>query len=181
MSTVTPPFISFLTGSQRWWLLATLAVGAVLVMAAVLRPLDKRLQARVPLGILALEFAWSGARARALLAAWHGLEGVIRRQTCWDYLFLLCYPLALSLACAMLSAAPANPLPTVGAWVAWAALAASPLDAVENLALLGMVRHGATEARAKGAAVCAGLKFAVVLAAVGYLCAGGLAMVWRSL
>ena len=50
-----------------------------------------------------------------------------------------------------------------------------PLDAVENLAMLRMVDHGASDALAKLATWCAGLKFTVLLAAVGYLLTVGTA------
>lgn len=179
MTTLAPPFFAWFSGPQRWGLLVALTAVAALVMAARLAPLDHILQARVPQGILALEFAWSEARARELLAAWQGLEAVIRLQTWWDYLFLLCYPLALSLACAMLSGAPGNPVPMVGAFVAWAVLAAVPLDAIENLAMLRMMDQGASETLAKLATWCAGLKFTVLLAAVGYLLTVGVASLWQ--
>jgi hypothetical protein len=173
------PFTAFLSWPQRWLLFAALLGVAALVMFSRLGPLDQILRTRVPEGIFALEFAWSGDRAREILTAWTGLEDVVRRQTWWDYLFLACYPLALSLACAMLTDAPANPVPMIGAFVAWAVLAAAPLDAVENLAMLLMVEFGAGEALAKLATWCAGLKFTVLLAAVGYLLVAGTTTVLR--
>ena len=144
-------------------------------MLGRLGPLDALLKAREPGGILALEFAWSGQRAAEILAAWDGLEAVVRLQTRWDFLFLLCYPLALSLACGRLADAPGNPVPMIGAFVAWAALAAIPLDAVENLAMLRMVDQGGRETLAKVATWCAGLKFTALLAVVGYLLSVGTA------
>lgn len=179
MTPLVPPFTSLLSGSQRWILLAALLGVAALVMVSRLGPLDQLLRARVPAGIFALEFAWSGERAREVLAAWQGLEAVVRRQTWWDYLFLLCYPPSLSLACAMVTDAQANPVPMIGAFVAWAVLAAVPLDAVENLAMLLMVKYGANETLAKLATWCAGFKFTLLLAAVGYLLVAGAATLVR--
>lgn len=175
MTTLTPPFTLLLTWPQRWLLLGVLLALAALVMFGRLGPLDEILKTREPGGILALEFAWSGERAARILTAWEGLEAVVRLQTRWDYLFLLCYPLALSLACAMLVDAPGNPVPMIGAFVAWAVLAAIPLDAVENLSMLRMVDRGAGDALAKLATWCAGLKFTLLLAAVGYLLTVGTA------
>lgn len=175
MTMLTPPFTVLLTWPQRWLLLAVLLALAALVMFGRLGPLDEVLKTREPGGILALEFAWSGERAARILAAWKGLEAVVRLQTWWDFPFLLCYPLALSLACAMLVDAPGNPVPMIGAFVAWAVLAAIPLDAAENLAMLRMVDHGASEALARLATWCAGLKFTVLLAVVGYLLTVGTA------
>lgn len=180
--TLAPPFIVFLSWPQRWLLLAVLLALAALVMFGRLAPLDLLLKAREPGGILALEFAWSGRRATEILIAWQGLESVLRLQTWWDYLFLLCYPLGLSLACAMLVDAQHNPVPLIGAFVAWAVLAAAPLDAVENLAMLLMVDYGASETLAKLTTWCAGLKFTLLLAAVGYLLTAGTAtLVQRAL
>lgn len=176
---LTPPFTAWLGWPQRWLLLAVLLGVAALVMFGRLGPLDQLLKARVPEGIFALEFAWSGDRAREILAAWQGLEDVVRLQTGWDYLFLLCYPLSISLACAMLADFPANPVPMIGAFVAWAVLMAAPLDAVENLAMLLMVKHGAGATLAKLATWCAGLKFTLLLAGVGYLLVAGAATVVR--
>jgi hypothetical protein len=179
MTSLAHPFAALLGWPQRWLLLATLITVAALVMFGRLGPLDQLLKARVPDGIFALEFAWSGERAAEILAAWRGLEAVVRLQTWWDYVFLLCYPLSLSLACAMLADVPANPVPMIGAFVAWMVLAAAPLDATENLAMLLMLEHGAGEALAKLATWCAGLKFTLLLAAVGYLLVAGAATLVR--
>ncbi|MCB1896765.1 MAG: hypothetical protein H6945_15360 [Zoogloeaceae bacterium] len=174
MSSLAPPFTG-LDWSQRGLLLAMFAAVSAWVMLRRIEPIDQVLQSRVPGGILALEFAWSGERASAILASWHGLEDQVRSQTLWDYLFLLCYPPALALACAMLCGADGNPVAMIGTFVAWAVLAATPLDAIENLAMMAMVSHGASEVLAKLAGWCAGLKFTVLLAAVGYLLTAGAA------
>lgn len=172
---LTPPFTALLDWPQRWMLLGVLLTIAAWVMFRHLGPLDEILKTRVPGGILALEFAWSGQRAAQILAAWEGLEAVVRLQTRWDDLFLLCYPVALALACAMLADAPGNPVPMIGAFVAWVVLAAIPLDAVENLAMLRMLDHGASDTLARVATLCAGLKFTALLAVVGYLVSAGTA------
>lgn len=178
MTSLAPPFNS-LAWSQRGLLLAILVAVSAWVMLSRLGPIDQVLQTRVPGGILALEFAWSGERAAEILASWQGLEDQVRIQTLWDYLFLLCYPPALALACTMLSGADHNPVAMIGAFVAWAVLAATPLDAIENLAILSMSAQGATEFLAKIASWCAGLKFTVLLAAVGYLLSAGTATLVR--
>ena len=178
---MTHPFTFLETWPLRWLVLTVLLAIAAAVMFARIGPLDHLLQEKVPAGIFALEFSWSGGRAREILDAWAGLEAKVREQTYWDYLFLLCYPVALSLACAMLADAPANPVPLIGIFVAWATLAAAPLDALENLAMLRMVADGASETLAKLATWCAGLKFTVLLAAVGYLLTAGAATAVRRL
>lgn len=178
---MTHPFAFLESWPLRWLLLAALLGAAALIMFSRLGPLDQLLRAKVPDGIFALEFAWSGERARTILAAWQGLEAVVRVQTHWDYAFLLCYPAGLSLACAMLTDAPANPVAMIGAFVAWATLTAAPLDAVENWAMLQMVASGASQPLARLATWCAGLKFTMLLAAVGYLLTAGAATAVRRL
>ena len=79
----------------------------------------------------------------------------------------------------MLSEAEQNPVAMIGAFVAWAVLAATPLDATENLAMLTMLSQGASEFLAKLATWCAGLKFTLLLAAVGYLLVAGTATLVR--
>ena len=106
---MTHPFAFLESWPLRWLLLAALLGAAALIMFSRLGPLDQLLRAKVPDGIFALEFAWSGERVRTILAAWQGLEAVVRVQTHWDYAFLLCYPAGLSLACAMLTDAPGQP------------------------------------------------------------------------
>lgn len=128
MTMLTPPFTLLLAWPQRWLLLGVLLALAAVVMFGRLGPLDEVLKTREPGGILALEFAWSGERAAGILAAWKGLEAVVRLQTRWDYLFLLCYPLALSLACAMLADAPHNPVPMIGAFCAAASLSLNRMN-----------------------------------------------------
>lgn len=109
-------------------------------------------------------------RVAAGLDAWRGIESAARIQTWWDMLFLLRYPTALALACAMLADLRADPVATIGAFVAWAVLAAIPLDAIENLAMLA---QGASQSLARLASLCAGIKFTLLLAAVGKLILGG--------
>ncbi|HRM68513.1 hypothetical protein [Thauera phenylacetica] len=172
---MTPPFVAFLTWPQRWLLLAVLVVLSAVLFFGHIARLDELIQAKGEGGILALQFAGSVAQATDLLAAWRGLEEELRSQTRWDFLFLLVYPTALSLACAMLVEARGNPLPTIGVFIAWFALAAMPLDALENLATLRMIDHGASESLASWLTFCATIKFAAAFTAAGYLLVAGTA------
>lgn len=171
-----PPFVTALGWPQRWLLLGV--AGAVMWLRIL--PLDQ-IKTCEPEGIIALEFAWSAPRAAAILDAWRGIESAARIQTWWDMLFLLCYPTALALACAMLADLRADPVATIGAFVAWAVLAAIPLDAIENLAMLRMLAQGASQSLARLASLCAGIKFTLLLAAVGKLILGGGATLFRYL
>ncbi|HMY78440.1 MAG TPA: hypothetical protein PKX14_11795 [Thauera aminoaromatica] len=173
------PFLTFLTWPQRWLLLTVLLALSALLLFGRIASLDEFIKARGEGGIMALQFAGSADRAAHLLVAWRGLEDLLRSQTRWDFLFLLVYPAVLSLACAMLAEARGNPLPTIGIFVAWLALAAIPLDAIENLATLRMIDHGASEPLARWITVCATMKFAIVLTAAGYLLVAGIATLFQ--
>ena len=54
-------------------------------------------------------------------------------------------------------------------------LAAMPLDALENLATLRMIDHGASESLASWLTFCATIKFAAAFTAAGYLLVAGTA------
>lgn len=155
---------------HRWPLLVVLTLGMWAFMAVLWlqgRPLTK---GAAPCGILSFEFAWSRDRAEEILAEWRpDLTETARRQLFIDFGFILFYPLAISFACAMLSDSRFNARPKTGVALSWAVLVAGPLDVAEDLALLHMLDNGATDSSARIAACCAGPKFLLVLAALGYL------------
>ncbi|MGH0035752.1 MAG: hypothetical protein ACQGVK_12070 [Myxococcota bacterium] len=126
-----------------------------------------------PRGILSFEFAGSNANAARMVASW-GPEARAAAHTTLglDYLYLLVYPAWFSLACVRLAARRRGALARLGLWAAWAVWAASPLDAVENAALLGLLGEAPADGLAALAFACAAPKFAVVGAAALYLIVG---------
>ncbi|MRR12261.1 hypothetical protein EG835_07305 [bacterium] len=94
---------------------------------------------------------------------------MVRAQLLSDIPFLLLYPPAFSLACARLAWARQGREFSIGTVLSVPVLLAAPLDAIENLALLRMLAHGPTNALARTAAICAGAKFTLVLAALAFL------------
>jgi hypothetical protein len=151
---------------------------ATLALATVLSIRGKSLQTPdAPRGVLSLELAWSQAGADAVLGSWsESLRDEARTQIRLDFLFLVVYPLALSLSCAWLAESPLDSMAPAGVFIAWAVLLAGPLDLIENVTMLRMISAGATTALARLAAWCAGLKFTLVFAALGYLVLQGLAV-----
>jgi len=154
----------------RWPLLSGLILASI-AAAALLSMQGQPLATEVPGGILAYEFAWNGARAQEILTAWKDLSATLRQQLWWDFGFMALYPLAFAFACGMLAVHDPSSA-AIGSFIACAVLLAAPLDAVENIALLRMLDAAPSDALARLAAVCAGLKFALVLAAFGYLVLG---------
>ncbi len=129
-----------------------------------------------PAGVLSYEFAWSRAQAETILDSWKDKTETARRQLMVDFGFLLVYPLAIALGCAMLGESSQNQMAAVGLFLSWAVLAAAPLDAAENFLLLKMLPNHATQLGARMAAIFAGLKFALVFAGLGYVVLQGLAV-----
>lgn len=124
---------------------------------------------RVPGGIAALEMPWSSAQAQDDLARLHA-DGrdVLRDNLKLDFLFLLLYPLAISLACATMAHLETDKYRVVGFACAWAVLAALPLDAIENTSMLAML-SGRTDAPwPQLSTICATFKFAVTLGGLFY-------------
>ncbi len=123
-----------------------------------------------PLGIVSFELAGGAEAAGEILALWTpGLRRIARLHLWLDFGYLLLYPAFLSLACARTANARRRGLGRLGRGLSWGVLAAAPLDAVENLALLAMLEAGPGEAAARLAWACAAAKLALVAAALLYL------------
>ena len=167
---------SFLPAGYRWILLAILFLGTV-AFALILTVQGKPLSGAVPGGILSYEFAWNQSRAQTILESWKTLYHILKKQLLLDFGFLIVYPLFLSLACAMLSDSPVNKMAVVGIFISWAIIVAGPLDAVENIALYRMINNGASNILAQVAGWCAGLKFLLVYASLGYILLQSLSLV----
>jgi hypothetical protein len=132
---------------------------------------------QTPLGIVDLELAGNERRARAVLDAWDAAAQQ-RAQSAvrLDFLFLLAYSTAISLAClwaaGRLSHRPR--LAQAGRVLAWAQWGAALLDAVENLALLMLLQGPVQQPWPALARSCAVPKFAIVSAGLLYALYGWL-------
>jgi hypothetical protein len=127
-----------------------------------------------PHGILDLELARDSAAAGRILAAWNGIRETVRTQIRVDFGFLVAYPLFLSLACAMLSQWSRAPWTRLALVLSWAVLLACPLDATENVALLHMLDHGASDGAARLGSTAATVKWILAIAALFYGVLAGL-------
>ncbi len=171
---MTHPF-TWLSSPYRWPMFAILLIGTVLFAIELTRQGKPLRTSAAPGGILSYEFAWTKPKADTILTSWVEIKGTARQQLLIDFGFLVFYPLALSLACAMLAGSAFNNMAVVGVFISWAVLLAGPLDAVENLALLRMLDTGGSDFLARLAGFCAGVKFAFVYSSLGYLVLQGLA------
>jgi hypothetical protein len=152
----------------RWLFLATLS--AILLLQ--LRGLDEPLRTpETPQGIVGFELARTRAEADRMLVAWRAAGALEAAKVSLgvDMGFLLAYPFFLRSTVGLLRRrVRAGRLARGGDWLAHAVLLCVPLDLAENLLLWRMVDGGATAWGAGAAAACAGVKFLLVAAAVGW-------------
>lgn len=153
----------------RWLLGLTLCVWAVLlVLDAPLR------NDAAPLGIVSLELAGTGQAAQRMWDSWsHQQQLYAVASLGIDYLFLVLYPLAISLACRYLAMTRETASVNVGLALARLQLLAGPLDAVENAALLMELFDSENMNRYAGLARwCAVPKFIIIAAGLLYIAIG---------
>lgn len=177
----THPFCWLPATSQR----VMLAISALLtaLTMAVIHWSNAPLQSpEAPLGMVSLQLAGTLPAAQKILAAW-GVQGQIPAafNLGIDCLYLLVYATTLSLGCVMLARSLPGPrgITALGVWLSWGVLVAALLDALENALLISLLLGDLREAWAVLAFWCAVPKFALVLAALGYLGIGGLLLMVR--
>lgn len=168
------PFDDLAPGRVRVAFLPLL--GVTLVVGTALLLLDPGGQ-----GIVGLEVAGTVAAATEVMAEWdqrdviHAAFGVGL-----DYLFLLAYSSTIALACVWGRRVFHHAwLITLGGVLAWAAWVGAALDAIENVALLDMIRGPVASPAPQIAATCAYVKFLLVYAGVLYALAAGLTRLAR--
>ena len=154
----------------------------LLLIFGVFRVIDAPLQTSVaPQGIVSFELAGTGARAQAMLDSWDARARLYAAFGLGlDYLFMVSYAAAIGLAAAwagrQLGARRRWPI-ALGVALGWGLAFAALLDAVENIALTVMLLAGVADAPWPAlAAVCATVKFALVL--LGFLYASAGAVSW---
>lgn len=168
------------------WPAALFACG----MALALTWLGSDLKSKsAPQGIVSLELASSPARVERILEEWRGdhpgismednMEKMVQavpkgkdelalQLTMLDFLFLLGYASALSMACVWL--ARRSGLPALGIALGWAIWLAALLDAVENTLLLRLMNGAVQSSTVLSTLGCALVKFAIFLGALGFTC-----------
>lgn len=167
------------------WMVAMVLVLVTIGVAYSLSQQGKPLTTKkLPNGILEIEVPWNTERAAEVVTIWKDKEllSVARKQVYYDFLFLVLYPLALSLACVWLAGKIpvwlAGDVPVklcmMGILVSWGVLLAAPLDVIENIAILSMLEGKQTAPIPQIATIAAAIKFTLIFGAVGYLGIGGL-------
>jgi hypothetical protein len=161
-----------------FWMLTIVTV----VMSLYLAKLGALLDARLPAGIIDLEASWSSERAQRLLFVL-GTDGIKagRRQTYLDFVFLMIYPIALSLGGALLAGTLEGKNAAIGMLIAWAVLLALPFDAIENICMLIMFDGHTDRPWPQLTTICAAIKFALAAGGALFICVGTVAWLARHL
>ena len=177
------PFSS-LARSTQTRALVLLTLFTIIVMAA-LAMLGAPLQTEhAPLGIVSFEFAKTPLQAQQMMNSW-GQTGEVYAalNLGLDYLFLVLYSSSIALGCALIAdtLVPRTIFSAAGALLSWAQFAAAGLDAVENFALIHVLLSSQQPAWTELAWWCALIKFAIVVAGLGYLVGGTALMLIKKL
>ena len=135
------------------------------------------------LGIVSLELPFTAEKAGEVLASWrgNGIEIAIENIR-KDFLFILIYPLAFSIALAIAADFRTTGWRNLYSRFSWIALLMMPLDIAENLLMLRMIESGPTVITAPATSLAASTKFLILLAS-SYLLLRALlrpCMIWIS-
>jgi hypothetical protein len=186
------PLDSLPPAARRPLLLVSLAV--TLLLFGIFRLLDAPLRtSAAPNGIVSFELAGTEFQARAILDSWNRLSlllssvpGIPNSEVLpipfvfaafglgLDYLFMPLYALALSLAILLAAGRHGGVFKQAGAWLGWGAFAAAAFDALENFALFRVLTGMSVSPWPRLAAVCAILKFTLLLVSILFALTGWL-------
>ncbi len=177
---MTHPFESLHPGQGKYIFVP--AAILFVILTVVFRLTDR------PPGIVAFELAGNIATAQAIVSSWGPTARLlVAFGLGLDYLYMLAYSTVVGFACIwagrMLKAAHWR-LASLGTTLAWGLWLAALFDATENIALLTQLVNSVMEPYPQIAAVCASLKFALILLGLLYVVYGGLSWLagrrWRA-
>ena len=143
-----------------------------LTIFGVFRFLDQPLQ---PNGIVAFELAGNVASAQRIVDAWNADARLFAAFGLgFDYLFMPVYALALAFGLLLARGEQPSRYHSFANLAAWGAFAAALFDAVENYALWHTLTLNAVSPYPQLAAICAVIKFALLLLGLGVIASGKL-------
>jgi len=165
-----------------------------LIMAAIMQVIGSPLKTpAAPMGIVSFELAGTATQAKAITNSWNQAwmiasnmaeqpnSDVVNVPYAYaafglglDYLFMPSYALALAFAVLLAMGRHKGWLASLGVWVGWGSLAAALFDATENFALWKILLGDYAGPWPGLAAVCATIKFALILLGLGYAVLGGI-------
>ena len=173
------PFRWMNESSQKWvfWFLFAFTILIIIGMQYSAGPLTTE---AAPSGIVSFEFACTLPKAQAIVASW-GPQGQVYAgiNLGLDYLFMVSYGLVIGLGCVLVARGLADrfkSLATVGVLLAWGALLAALLDALENYGLMRLLLGSTNQVWPTLAYWCAGPKFILVGLGLLYIILGAVSV-----
>jgi hypothetical protein len=169
------PFRWINVSSQKWvfWFMFAFTILVIVGMQYSGGPLTT---SAAPSGIVSFEFARSLSNAQAMVASWGPEEQVYAGINLGlDYLFMVSYGFAIGLGCVLVARGLADrfkSLATAGVFLAWGALLAALLDALENYGLMRLLLGSTNQVWPTLAYWCAGPKFVLVGLGLLYIILG---------
>jgi hypothetical protein len=149
--------------------LQTTTLAAIGLLVGVYTVLAFEFRDLAPFTVLDLEFAANVERLRQLQVAWGEAGTRSAIESLWvDFLLIPCYVVALGAGALW---AGRSLWPRAAAVVVWGLIVAGVLDVIENSLLLTQLPVPSSTVLLQLAAVEAGLKFALIALAVGFLLA----------
>jgi len=147
-----------------------------LFIFGVFRGLDEPLRTpAAPSGIVSFELAQNVRTAQSIVDSWDSNARLFAAFGLGlDYLFMPAYALALSLGLLQTLNGKTGWYYQLAAWMGWGALLAALFDAVENYALWVVLIGKVTSPYPEIAALCATIKFALLIAGLLTIATGKL-------
>lgn len=176
---LTSPFDWISEGMQLG--LCLVLIAASIVIAIYLQRQGAAADAILKYGVLDVEAPWSSERARTVQRLL-GDDGIaaVRAQTRLDFVFLVLYPLAISLAVALLAHRLDGQAGAIGILISWGVLLACPLDAIENISMLRQLSGITSTPWPQLSTICASMKFTLAAGGVGFVAAGLVLLLWQA-
>jgi hypothetical protein len=147
-----------------------------IVIFGIFRGLDSPLRtAAAPNGVVSYELARTTDTAQGIVNSWDSNARLFAAFGLGlDYLFMPAYALALSLGILLTMNVRSGWYSYLAAWMGWGAFAAALFDTVENYALWKELISGVFSPYAQIAALCATIKFVLLITGLLTAIAGGL-------
>ena len=170
------PYV-WLPVNLRWPVVVALFAVSIILMIA-LSVIGKGLTVKEgddSVSIMNIEMPWTQTEAETVVRIWKDKQQIDAaiKQTRLDFLFLLIYPAALSLACVMASGSQTGLMANVGGILSWAVLFCTPLDFTENVFILKMLDGALQTPIPQLTTFVSLIKWVLIAIASLYLLAGG--------
>jgi len=168
------PLESVPQGSRKWFFFIFLALTVILF--AIFRILDQPLHtSNAPGGIVSFELAGNPQNAAHIIFSWSDEAWLYASFGLGvDYLFMPMYAFALAFGTLLAAGKHSGWFKSLGAVAGYGAFAAAAFDAVENYALFQILLGAYDSIYPSVAAICATIKFGLLLFGLLYSLAGWL-------